>query len=82
MMRGLLAQGVETDRASCEKGDVSACLKLADAYARGQGVTQDLGQATTLYHKVCDQTTRSGCEGLKRILCQSSSTTLSDCPKP
>lgn len=42
------------EQAACEQGEGAACLKLGDAFARGQGVPTDRFKAVQLYRRGCD----------------------------
>jgi TPR repeat protein len=48
------AEAVRWYRASAEQGNAEGLVGLADMYAKGEGVEQDLAEARSLYEKAAD----------------------------
>jgi TPR repeat protein len=46
---------------ACNAGNAVSCLKLAEMYRSGQGVTKNLARASALYMKACDGDVAEGC---------------------
>ena len=76
--KGAAERVTELYRQACDLGNWQGCYNLAERYALGLGVAQDLARAATLYHNACDQPQGYGCEDLKRLLCKSNS--IGGCP--
>ena len=66
---GTLAADLTRDRSAAEAGDAAAMLRLADRYADGIGLTEDLPQALRWYEKAATQgnAVATGMQGLLLI---------------
>ena len=60
----LADQDVAQLRLSCDAGDAAACDHLAFMYQYGDGVTQDLTRAVSLFQQACDGGDMPGCNNL------------------
>ncbi len=58
------AGAVDSLRKACDGNEGRACAMLGTAYAQGRGVTQDYGQAVSLYQKGCDLSAPRSCTAL------------------
>ena len=59
--------GQEVERAyqqACDSGDMMGCTNLGYLYATGEGVTQDVARAASLFREACDGENMLGCGDL------------------
>ena len=52
----------------CDSGELSACHKLGQMYARGEGITADAAQAARLFERLCGAQNPQTCVDLALIL--------------
>ena len=67
-------------REACDLGNDDGCLKVADYYEHGFGVTPDIPGAAVLYRKLCGDHVEAACRGFQRM-CKIDST-LAGCSQP
>ena len=61
--RAAAADFADTQRA-CDKGEASACVEVAMAYASGDALTADTAKAAKLFRRGCEAGEAKGCNGL------------------
>lgn len=67
---GLLAcaEGILTDcERTCRAGDMPGCVRLADAYANGDGLPRDVARAISLYDRACSEDDLMACTKSGRL---------------
>jgi TPR repeat protein len=58
------AKAADLNQKGCDWGSAGACTNLGVAYAKGTGVTKDLGKAFAAYQRACDGNDPVGCRDL------------------
>lgn len=86
--RGYLAQGcdrgaegaclefLQLAKKACEQGDSKACVQAGRLAEKGRGVPRDIGQAEQLFERACRGQDIEGCQRLKALRSQPSTTEI------